>query len=158
MADRAEQYLRQAIRLAIEAAGSDLGGPFGAVIARGTEVVATGLNLVTSTNDPSAHAEIVAIRLACQKLKSIDLSGCEMYASCEPCPMCVGALYWARVNRLYFACTRDDAAQAGFADALIYQELALSPEKRSIPGHCMLRDEGLEAFRKWLETEARVRY
>lgn len=156
--NRTEAHLRYAIRLAIENAGSGLGGPFGTVITKGDEVIATGVNLVTLMNDPTAHSEIKAIRSACQKLGTLDLSGCEVYASCEPCPMCLGALYWARISGIYFACTRDDAARAGFSDELIYRELGLSPEERHLPTGSMLREEGLEAFRRWLETERRAQY
>ncbi len=153
-----ETHLRQAIKLAIENATSGLGGPFGTVLTKGDEVIATGVNLVTLMNDPTAHAEIKAIRSACQKLGTFDLSGCEVYASCEPCPMCLGALYWARVSRIYFACTRDDAARAGFGDEAIYRELALPPEARHLPTANMLREEGLEAFRKWSENDKRAQY
>ena len=156
--NRIEKYLRQAIKLAIETAKSGLGGPFGTVIAREDELIATGVNLVTLMNDPTAHAEMLAIRSACQKLGTFDLSGCEIYTSCEPCPMCLGAVYWARIGRLYFACTRDDAASSGFDDAVIYRELALTPEERKLRSESMLREEGLEAFRKWLENPERVQY
>lgn len=156
--NRTETHLRHAIKLAIENAVSGLGGPFGTVVVQGDEVIATGVNLVTLMNDPTAHAEIKAIRSACQKLGTFDLSGCEVYSSCEPCPMCLGALYWARVSQVYFACTRDDAARAGFNDALIYRELGLPPDKRSLPTEGMLREEGLETFRKWLENENRAQY
>lgn len=156
--NREETHLRLAIKLATEAAASGQGGPFGAVIARDDQVIATGVNLVIITSDPTAHAEIMAIRSACRKLGSFDLSGCEMYASCEPCPMCLGALYWARVSRLYFACTRDDAADVGFSDALIYREFSIPPENRSLASESMLRGEGLEAFRRWLENDRRMQY
>lgn len=158
MSNRIETHLRHAIKLAVENAVSGLGGPFGTVIAKGDEVIATGVNLVTLMNDPTAHSEIKAMRSACQKLGTFDLSGCDVYTSCEPCPMCLGALYWARISRLYFACTREDAAGAGFSDAMIYRELALVPEKRSLPTESMLREEGLEAFRRWLENDRRVGY
>jgi tRNA(Arg) A34 adenosine deaminase TadA len=158
MENSVETHLRHAIQLAIENAGSGLGGPFGTVIAKGDEVIATGVNLVTLMNDPTAHSEIKAIRSACQKLGTFDLSGCDVYASCEPCPMCLGAVYWARVSRVYFACTRDDAARAGFSDELIYEELRLPPPERHLPMASMLREEGLEAFRKWLENGNRAQY
>lgn len=158
MGNRVETHLRYAIRLAIENAASGVGGPFGTVIAKDDEVIATGVNLVSLMNDPTAHAEIHAIRSACQKLGTFDLSGCAIYASCEPCPMCLGALYWARISRLYFACAREDAASAGFSDELIYRELGRTPEQRSLPTENVLREEGLEAFRKWSENEKRVQY
>lgn len=158
MGNPIETHLRHAIKLAFENAVSGLGGPFGTVIVKGDEVIATGVNLVTLMNDPTAHAEIKAIRSACQKLGTFDLSGCDVYASCEPCPMCLGALYWARVSRIYFACTRHDAARAGFSDEAIYRELALPPEERHLPTKSMLREEGLEVFRKWLENDKRAQY
>ncbi|MBV8550655.1 MAG: nucleoside deaminase [Acidobacteriaceae bacterium] len=151
-------YLRQAIGLAVKNTDSCCGGPFGAVIVKNGDVIAAGTNLVTSVNDPTAHAEIVAIRAASKALGTHDLRGCEIYASCEPCPMCVGAIYWSRLDRLYFACTRYDAAQAGFDDVLIYEQVPLAPDCRMIRGECMLREEGREAFTRWLRNCRKIEY
>src|SRR5215831_7737374 len=126
------QFLKQAIELAIENVRRD-GGPFGALVVRGGVVIATGSNQVTRNNDPTAHAEVVAIREACRVLGSFQLTGCDVYSSCEPCPMCLGALYWARPDRIFFAATHDDAAAAGFDDSFIYRELALDPAARRLP-------------------------
>ncbi len=153
-----EEFLKQAIALALSNVSSGLGGPFGAVIVKDGQAISSGRNLVISNNDPCAHAEIVAIRAACEALQSFHLSGCEIYASCEPCPMCLGAIYWARLSRLYFASTREDAARAGFDDARIYREIALPPESRALPSECLLWEEGKEAFRWWLESDQRIEY
>ena len=158
MRNRREEFLKQAIALALSNVGSGSGGPFGAVVVKDGEVLASGTNLVIASNDPSAHAEIVAIRAACEAQRSFHLSGCEIYTSCEPCPMCLGAIYWARLSRVCFACTREDAASAGFADALIYREMELPPELRAIPSECRLREEGKKAFRRWLESDQRAEY
>ncbi len=139
--------MRQAIALAVENVRLGRGGPFGALVVKENRVIATGTNSVTSTSDPTAHAEIVAIRAACQALNNFELAGCEIYSSCEPCPMCLGAIFWARATAYYFACTRENAAKAGFDDAFIYDQLTLSPEQRSIPGHCLLPDAGIGALR-----------
>jgi tRNA(Arg) A34 adenosine deaminase TadA len=152
------ELMRRAIGLALEAVESGRGGPFGAVVARDGQVLATGGNLVTSTSDPTAHAEVVAIRAACAALGSHELRGCEIYASCEPCPMCLGAAHWARVDRVWFGATRDDAAAAGFDDALLYQELALPREARRMPLRQVLREEALAAFRAWLADPGRELY
>ena len=150
--------MRLAIELAMDAVERDLGGPFGAVIVKDGEVLATGQNRVTSSGDPTAHAEIVAIRAAAEKLGTHVLAGCELYSSCEPCPMCLAALQWARIDRLCFAATREDAARSGFDDARLYRELALSPEERSLATRTMLRDEALAAFRTWDAKANRVPY
>lgn len=118
----------------------------------------SGINLVTASNDPTAHAEIVAIRAACSELKTFDLSGCEIYCSCEPCPMCLGAIYWARAEKYYFAASREDAALAGFDDSFIYDELSLAPAKRSIPGAYMPLKESLLPFSEWTNLPARLPY
>ena len=152
---------RALMRRAIELARSSIqsgGGPFGAVVARDGVIVAEGQNRVTVWNDPTAHAEVVAIRAACKALDSFQLEGCTIYSSCEPCPMCLGALYWARPARLVFACTRVDAAQAGFDDELIYLELPLPVAQRRLPTLAMLRDEGLAAFADWAKASARRDY
>lgn len=151
MADHhtAASAMRRAIALSVEAVNSGLGGPFGAVIMRNGAIVAEGANQVTSSNDPTAHAEVVAIRRACEALGSFDLRGCEIYTSCEPCPMCLGAIYWARLDRIYFASTRADAAAIGFDDDFLYREIPLPLDQRSIPISQVLGDEGRDAFNQW---------
>lgn len=151
-------FLRRAIGLAIENVRLHRGGPFGAVIVRDGVVLAEGTNLVTHSLDPTAHAEIVAIREACRRAQSFDLKGCTLYSSCEPCPMCLGAIYWARLDRLVFASTRDDAAQAGFDDSFIYDQLPLPLDARSLPTASLLRDEGERAFQAWLQSPQRIAY
>jgi guanine deaminase len=144
-------FLRQAIELAREGVENGKGGPFGCVIVRSGEVVGTGCNGVTSTNDPTAHAEIMAIRDACQRLGDYQLPDCDVYTSCEPCPMCLGALYWARPRRVVYAATRDEAAAAGFDDAFIYEEISLSGGERKIPfEHRPVKEAG-ELFGFWRE-------
>lgn len=143
-----EALMRLALSLAQENVRRG-GGPFGAVIARGGEVIATGVNRVTAAHDPTAHAEVQAIRAAAARLGTHDLSGCEIYASCEPCPMCLGAIYWARLSRLYYAATKDDAARAGFDDSLIYHELSLDAAARSLPSARLLPDEADGPFAAW---------
>ncbi len=150
--------MRHAIELAMRGVRDDLGGPFGCVVVRDGLVVGTGENRVTSSNDPTAHAEIVAVRAACAKLGRFDLRGCEVYTSCEPCPMCLAALYWARVDRVWYSATREDAAAIGFDDDLIYRELALPIEERSLELGPLLREEGLAAFRAWSEKADRRQY
>ena len=134
------------------------GGPFGAVIACNGKIVAEGSNCVTLDCDPTAHAEVSTIRKACKALKTFDLSGCEIYTSCEPCPMCFGAIYWAHIDKIYMGNDRKDAAKIGFDDDFIYQEIALSPEQREKPSEILLRDEALEAFRMWEEKEDKTEY
>lgn len=150
--------MRRAIELAVENVRFGRGGPFGAVIVKNGEMIASGVNLVTATNDPSAHAEVVAIRAACKALATYQLNGCELYASCEPCPMCLGAMYWARLAGYFFACTRRDAAQFGFDDDFIYNEIALSPEKRSLQGQRLLPEAGLQPFVEWSHSTNKVSY
>jgi len=140
--------MRRAIELSLRNVAEG-GGPFGAVVARGGEIVAEGVNRVTAQCDPTAHAEVAAIRAAARKLGTFDLSGCDIYASCEPCPMCLGAIYWARLDRLFYAATKDDAARAGFDDAFIYRELALAPAQRRLATARLLGDEALATFRAW---------
>ncbi len=134
------------------------GGPFGAVIVRNGKVIATGHNQVTSTNDPTAHAEVVAIRAACKKLKTFQLDDCELYTSCEPCPMCLSAIYWARLKKIYFANTRQDAAAIGFDDDFIYQEIPLPLEKRKIAMKQILRKKALMAFDEWKNKSDKILY
>ena len=150
--------MQRAIDLASENVRSGHGGPFGAVIVRGGEIIAEGVNQVTSHNDPSAHAEIVAIRRACELTGHFELKDCEIYASCEPCPMCLGAIYWARLGGLYFAANRQDAAAIGFDDSLIYNEIALDPSDRQIPSLNLMREQGLTAFREWTSSATKTRY
>ena len=151
------ELLRKAIALAVESAGTD-GGPFGAVVARGDEVIATGTNRVTASGDPTAHAEIVAIRRAAEALQTHDLSGCVLYASTEPCPMCLAATWWARIGEIVFAADRDAAARAGFDDAAIYKEVASDREVRSIPCRQHLADEGEAPFEAWAANPSRQPY
>lgn len=154
-----EQHLREAITLAREGMDRGDGGPFGCVIVKDGQVVGRGNNRVTSTNDPTAHAEVVAIREACKTLGDFQLTGCTLYTSCEPCPMCLGAIYWARPDRVVFAATREDAADAGFDDQLIYDELPLPPERRRIPTEArVLRDEAQAVFKAWKDKEDKVSY
>lgn len=153
-----QDWMRRAIALAIQNVRSGGGGPFGALVVKGGELVASGVNSVTASNDPTAHAEVMAIRNACRELAAFQLAGCELYTSCEPCPMCLGAIYWARPDRFYFACGREDARACGFDDALIYEELDRRPEQRSISGQLLLREEGLAAFEEWRRNPAKVRY
>jgi guanine deaminase len=153
-----EEWMEEAIRIAVENVKAGLGGPFGALIVKDGELVASGVNRVTSTNDPTAHAEVVAIRAACQQLSSFQLTGCELYTSCEPCPMCLGAIFWARPTRFYYAGTRENAAAAGFDDAHIYDELLLPPSERSIPGEHLLPEHGQRAFIEWANSTRKVEY
>jgi len=150
--------LREAIRLSRTRMREGRGGPFGAVVARDGVIVARGWNAVTSSLDPTAHAEVVAIRRACRKLRSFSLAGCVLYASCEPCPMCLAAAYWSRVDRLVYAATREDAAVAGFDDAFIYDEVPLVPEARSLHTDHLLRAEAAAVFEEWLAKPDRVPY
>jgi guanine deaminase len=152
-----ERWLRRAIELAVESARSG-GGPFGAVVVRAGQLVAEGSNAVTRSNDPTAHAEVVAIRAACTALATFQLEGCTIYSSCEPCPMCLGAIHWARPACLVFACSRHDAARAGFDDELIYRELALEHGARRLSTKSALRSEGLAAFAAWRANSAARRY
>lgn len=152
------QFMRMAIQLALENVRSGGGGPFAAIVVKDGEVVASGVNRVTSTNDPTAHAEVTAIREACRRLGSFQLTGCEIYTTCEPCPMCLGAIYWARPARVYFAATRADAAAAGFDDSLIYDEISRPMGERRIPMQGLLRDEALTIFEAWNRSERKIPY
>lgn len=151
-------FLREAIRLSIEKMEANEGGPFGAVIVREGQIIGRGWNRVTSTNDPTAHAEVVAIRDACAHLQTFSLAGCEIYASCEPCPLCLAAIYWSRLDRVYYAATRDDAAAAGFDDRSFYREFTKPAGERSIPMEQALRDEACVALQAWRKKEDRIRY
>jgi len=152
-----EKYMRLAIEKSIESVENG-GGPFGAVIVKDGEVVAVASNSVTLDNDPTAHAEVNAIRQACRKLGTFDLSGCEIYASCEPCPMCLASIYWARIDKLYYANTKSDADKIGFSDNFIYEEFAKPESQRSIKVVPMLRDEALAAFKKWEAKTDKTEY
>ncbi|HEX6334544.1 MAG TPA: nucleoside deaminase [Flavisolibacter sp.] len=155
---REEQFMHEAIKLARNGVEKNEGGPFGCVIVRGDEIVGRGNNKVTSTNDPTAHAEVVAIRDACRNLNTFQLDDCEVYTSCEPCPMCLGAIYWARPKIVYFANSREDAARIGFDDSLIYEEFGVDLEQRRIPIRSIGRDEALKVFEMWKEKEDKIRY
>jgi tRNA(Arg) A34 adenosine deaminase TadA len=151
-------YMAEAIRLAEEGMRANAGGPFGCVIVKDGVIIGRGHNAVTSTNDPTAHAEVVAIREACRQLRSFQLDGCTLYTSCEPCPMCLGAIYWARPDRVFYACTREDAAAIGFDDAFIYREIDLPIADRSIPMASFEREKALAVFRAWMEKEDKIAY
>ena len=150
--------MQQAIALSLENVRSNSGGPFAALVVRDDTILAEGTNRVTALNDPTAHAEIVAIRRACQAAGSFQLSGCELYTTCEPCPMCMGAIYWARLTRIYYAATHDDAAQAGFDDSFIYGQLTLPLAARKIAMLPLMREQALEAFREWDQSQTKIRY
>ena len=150
--------MTRAIQLSIEAVRSGRGGPFGAVIVNEGKIIAEAANQVTSTNDPTAHAEVLAIRKACEVLRCFELRNCELYTSCEPCPMCLGAIYWARLSRIYFANTADDAAQIGFDDSFIYRELKQPYSERRIPAVQIMREEALAGFRAWADKPDKTAY
>lgn len=149
--------MERAIQLAITSIANN-GGPFGAVVVKDGVIVAEGSNCVTQHNDPTAHAEVTAIRLACRKLGTFDLSGCEIYTSCEPCPMCLSSMYWAHIDRYYYGCTQKDAQQIGFDDSFIYREIELKPEDRKIKSEHFMNEEALVAFKKWEEKEDKIEY
>ncbi|MFI3248606.1 MAG: nucleoside deaminase [Rikenellaceae bacterium] len=149
------------MRLAIELSERNIennGGPFGAVIARDGEVIATGVNRVTASCDPTAHAEVSAIRSACEKLGTFDLSGCEIYSSCEPCPMCLGAIYWAHIDKLYYGNNKADALAIDFDDSFIYDELEMNPSQRKLHCEVLLPDEAIRAFNRWSEMSDKIKY
>lgn len=154
---RHEVFLREAIQCARDGMRRG-GGPFGAVVVRGGEVVGRGANAVTLDLDPTAHAEVVAIREACRALGAFRLDGCALYASCEPCPMCLGAILWARIDHLVYAATREDAAGAGFDDAFLYEQVGLPPERRALPTRRMLRDEAAAVMREWAASARKRPY
>jgi tRNA(Arg) A34 adenosine deaminase TadA len=153
-----EIFMREAIKLADDGMRSGRGGPFGCVIVRKGAIVARGNNRVTSTNDPTAHAEVTAIREACASLKTFQLDDCELYTSCEPCPMCLSAIYWTRIPTVYYGNTRGDAASIGFDDDFIYQQIPLAPDQRTIAMKPFLRDESLVSFQEWAAKTDKVRY
>lgn len=158
MTEREHQFMRAAIELARQGMNNGQGGPFGCVIVKGDEVVGQGCNAVTSTNDPTAHAEVVAIRNACHHLQVHQLTGCELYTSCEPCPMCMGAIYWARPDRVFFGGTRFDAAFAGFDDSFIYEELNQPMDSRKIPILNIGREDAVKLFEEWIQKPDKVKY
>jgi tRNA(Arg) A34 adenosine deaminase TadA len=153
-----EDFMQRAIELAQECMRANKGGPFGAVIVRDGAIVAEGWNEVTSTNDPTAHAEVVAIRRACVRLRTFHLSDCEIYASCEPCPMCLGAIYWARFRTLYYANTRQEAAAIGFDDEFIYRQMPLAPAARVVPGVHLRTPQSHILFAEWAKKLDKIRY
>ena len=150
-------FMMRAIELSIKSANSK-GGPFGCIIVKNEKIIAEGSNQVTTNNDPTAHAEIVAIREACKKLNTYNLSGCDLYSSCEPCPMCLSAIYWSHIDNIYYANTRDDAKKINFDDSMIYSEFSKKIEDRKIPIKQMLRDEALKAFELWNKKIDKIEY
>ncbi|WP_232058393.1 nucleoside deaminase [Nibribacter ruber] len=151
-------FMREAIQLSIDKMKEGKGGPFGTVIVKDGKIIARGFNNVTSSNDPTAHAEVDAIRKACQTLGTYQLTGCDLYTSCEPCPMCLGAIYWARPDRVFYGNTKADAAAIGFDDAFIYEEIELPLHKRTIPMQQFMREEALKGFLEWEKQEGRTEY
>ncbi len=158
MSEKDRELMARAIEIAKRGVESNAGGPFGAVVAHEGVIIGEGWNSVTSTNDPTSHAEINAIRAACESIGSFQLTDCVLYTSCEPCPMCLGAIYWARPARVYFACNREDAAKIGFDDQFIYDEIGLDINARRIETRSLMRDEAIEVFRLWDEKEDKVPY
>jgi tRNA(Arg) A34 adenosine deaminase TadA len=153
-----EKFMKEAIKVALKGMDQNEGGPFGCVIVKDGKIIGRGNNKVTSTNDPTAHAEVIAIREACKNLNSFQLEGCELYTTCEPCPMCLGAIYWARPQKVYFGSNHVDAANIGFDDEFIYKEIPLPYDKRSIPFVQLGRDIALEPFQKWMEKLDKTEY
>jgi len=158
MENNHELFMKQAIELSENNVKNGLGGPFGAVIVKNGELIAKSANTVVPSNDPTAHAEIAAIRLACTALNTFDLKGCTIYTSCEPCPMCLGAIYWAHIDTMYYANSKEDAAKIGFDDAFIYTEIDLKLEKRKLKSTRILANDALEVFKLWQITEAKTHY
>jgi guanine deaminase len=152
------EFMWEAIRLSIQNIRDGNGGPFACVIVKDGKIIARGTNLVTTTNDPTAHAEVIAIRNACKELKTFQLSGCEIYTSCEPCPMCLGAIYWARPDAIYYANDRSDAAKIGFDDEFLYEELSKKLSQRKIPTKQLMREEALSAFHEWGQKQDKIQY
>ena len=152
-----KKFMAKAIELSINSANT-VGGPFGSVIVKNNKIISEGSNKVTSSNDPTAHGEVVAIREACKKLNTFDLSGCEIYTSCEPCPMCLSAIYWSHIDKVYYANTRDDAHNIDFLDPIIYDELQKNSKERKIPMVQIMREEGLKAFEIWDKKTDKIKY
>jgi tRNA(Arg) A34 adenosine deaminase TadA len=153
-----KEFMKMAIDIAVENIKENNGGPFGAVIVKDGKIISKACNSVTKTNDPTAHAEINAIRKACQELNTFDLSGCEIYSSCEPCPMCLSAIYWAKIEKIYYSADRYDAANIGFNDSFIYNELSLPIKERTIPSENIMKQEGQEPFKLWQKNENKIEY
>jgi tRNA(Arg) A34 adenosine deaminase TadA len=151
------KFMMRAIELSIKSVNNGT-GPFGAVIVKDNQIISEGFNTVTMNNDPTSHAEIVAVRIACKKLSNFSLEDCYLYTTCEPCPMCLSAIYWARISKIYYANTRSDAQKIDFSDAMIYEELNKTIKDRKIPMHQMMRDEALKAFDLWDKKEDKVKY
>lgn len=151
-------YMSEAVKAALKGMNADQGGPFGCIVVKDGEIVGRGNNKVTSTNDPTAHAEVIAIRQACKNLETFQLDNCVIYTSCEPCPMCLGAIYWARPKKVYFGSNQQDAASVGFDDKFIYTEISLPYKKRSIPFEQCARDLALEPFEQWDKKEDKIEY
>ncbi|MEO6588753.1 MAG: nucleoside deaminase [Pyrinomonadaceae bacterium] len=158
MTEQNEKFMRRAIELARKGMETGAGGPFGCVIVKDGEIVGEGSNLVTSTNDPTAHAEVTAIRNACQNLNTFQLDGCTIYTSCEPCPMCLGAIYWARPDKMFYAANHEDAAKVGFDDQFIYEEIEKPISERKIESVNFLRDEGVKVFEMWANKSDKIKY
>lgn len=152
------KYMEEAIHLARWGMERDKGGPFGAVVVKDGEIIGWGYNTVTTSNDPTAHAEINAIRDACKNIEDYSLAGCTIYTSCEPCPMCLSAIYWARIDKIYYGCRKEDAAEAGFIDEYIYEEFTLPQTKRRIPAEEFMREEATEVLRSWKKKIDRIDY
>jgi len=153
-----DDFMTRAIQLSLEKMRENAGGPFGALIVKGQKIIGEGWNKVTSKNDPTAHAEVEAIRDACKHLKTFNLSGCQIYSSCEPCPMCLGAIYWARIDKIYFACTRQDAASIQFDDQSFYDEVTKSIADRQIPMQQLMHEKALKVFGEWNRKDDRIHY
>lgn len=151
-------FMRRAIQLSEEKMQAGCGGPFGAVVVKDGKIIGEGWNQVTSTNDPTAHAEVVAIRQACQHIGDFSLNGCELYTSCEPCPMCLASIYWARIDKVYYGNSREDAASIGFDDDFLYRELVLPIDKRSLVLEPLLTDEAKQAFEAWMHKTDKIAY
>jgi len=156
--DNKERFMKEAVNEALKGMNKNEGGPFGCIVVKEGKIIGRGNNKVTSTNDPTAHAEVNAIREACKKLNSYQLEGCEIYTSCEPCPMCLGAIYWARLDKVYYGSNQIDASDIGFDDEFIYKEIPLAYSKRSIPFEQLGRDIALEAFKEWTKKEDKTEY
>ncbi len=158
MLEDKKKFMLEAIKLSIDNVKSGKGGPFGAVVVKDGKIIATGVNGVTTSNDPTAHAEVVAIRNACKALNSFQLTGCEIYTSCEPCPMCLGAIYWARPDKWYYGNSKTDAAAINFDDSFIYDELVIPHDERKIPAIQLMQEEAQEAFKLWAKSEIKIEY
>ncbi len=158
MTTQDNRFMRRALEISLAGMKKNDGGPFGAVIVKGGEIIAEGNNEVTSKNDPTLHAEIVAIRNACKRLNTFDLRGCTIYTSCEPCPMCLGAIYWARLDKIFYANTKEDAAKIGFDDAFIYEELELPKNKRKMIMEQLLQEDAIKVFDEWANKKDKVEY